>query len=117
MDASHPARDQRADQGDPAENDQEDPERGQEPASTGSTQVAVLDARSVPTVKEFKEVYSRPVAIDTMYSMYTQARAMEYRKAALEQMRREAGKVDREGRWEIPEEIRKRETRQDGEPQ
>jgi hypothetical protein len=38
------------------------------------------------------------------------ARMEEYRKNVLEQLRREAsGKLDREGRYDIPESFRKRE--------
>lgn len=79
--------------------------------------VSVLEERSEPTVGQFAEMYSRPPMRDMIYTRYVETRAVAYRKAAVEQMRREAGKVDREGRWEIPEDIRKRDSRQDGEPQ
>jgi hypothetical protein len=74
--------------------------------------VAVLMARDEPSVKEFSEVYGRSPRFDTMYLICRRERMEEYRRTVLEQLRREAtgNKLDREGRYPVPDEIRKRES-------
>jgi hypothetical protein len=79
--------------------------------------VAVLVSRDEPTVKQFREVYQRTPRFDTLYTIFTLQRMDEYRRSVLEQLRREAarGKVDKDGRYEVPEDIRKRESGRSGE--
>lgn len=72
--------------------------------------VAVLLERSEPSIEEFKRVYARTPKEDTLYSIFLTHRRADYRKAVLDQLRREAGKVDKQGHFEIPDSIRRRET-------
>jgi hypothetical protein len=78
--------------------------------------VAVLLARDEPSVKQFREVYSRTPRLDPLYSIFARQRSEEYRRMVMDSMRREAsgGKV-KDGRWDIPEDIRKRDARGDSE--
>lgn len=73
--------------------------------------VAVLKVRDEPTVRQFREVYSRISTADPLYLMFVRQKADEYRRTVTEAMRRQAGKVGKDGRFEIPESLRKRDSR------
>jgi hypothetical protein len=72
--------------------------------------VAVLYNRDEPTVKQFARLYEKSPSQDTLYTRFVASRREEHRKAVLDQLRREAsgGKVDKEGRFDLPEWVRKR---------
>jgi hypothetical protein len=70
--------------------------------------VAVLEARDEPNARAFAELYARTPRYDTLYNLFLRERTEDYRRGVLEQLRREAGKVDKQGRFEVPAEIRKR---------
>jgi hypothetical protein len=72
--------------------------------------VAVLMARDEPTVKDFSQVYALPPRVDLLYRLCRRERMEEYRRSVLEQLRRESGaKLDKDGRYQVPDEIRQRE--------
>jgi hypothetical protein len=73
--------------------------------------VSVLIARSEPTIGEFEKLMSRTPTQDSLHGRFMLLQMAEYRKNVLEQLRREAaGKLDKEGRYDIPESIRRRES-------
>jgi hypothetical protein len=79
--------------------------------------VAVLFNRDEPTVKQFVRLYEKSPTQDTLYPRFVATRREEHRRAVMEQLRREAsgGKVDKEGRFDLPEAVRKREGGRGGE--
>ncbi|MBY0227964.1 MAG: hypothetical protein K2W96_01655 [Gemmataceae bacterium] len=72
--------------------------------------VAVLEQRAAPSFHDFAKTYMRTPLRDKLYERFETKRREEYFKAVMEQLRREAagGKLDKEGRIEIPAETRKR---------
>jgi hypothetical protein len=71
--------------------------------------VVVLFDRDVPTVKQFEELYKKPTAEATLYNNYfAPEQRDEYQKAVVRQLRAEAGKVDKDGRFVLPDSYRKR---------
>ncbi len=72
--------------------------------------VAVLFDRSVPTLKEFEEVYRQPPSDSPLYDRFADAQREEHLKAVLHQLRFDAaaGKLDKDGRFALPESYRKR---------
>jgi hypothetical protein len=72
--------------------------------------VAVLLERDEPSVKEFSKLYGRSPRSDTLLQRFEQQRREDYKREVLEQLRREAGKVDAEGRFDLDEKVRQRET-------
>jgi hypothetical protein len=81
--------------------------------------VAVLFDRAAPTLKEFYRVYKRAgQGDDDLWDRFVEQHREDYRRQVIEQLRRDAsgGKVDEQGRWDIPKEIRDRyEGREGGE--
>jgi hypothetical protein len=77
--------------------------------------VAVLFDRDVPNVKSFRELYKKTPRQDSLYDLFLGERREEYRRALLGQLRREAGKVDKQGQFEIPDAVRRRDSGQRGE--
>jgi hypothetical protein len=74
--------------------------------------VAVLLDREEPSLKSFVSLYGRTPNRDTLYTLFTQERRAEFQRKVLDQLRRESrAKLDNDGRFEIPEEIRRRESR------
>ena len=73
--------------------------------------------RDEPTVKQFTRLYEKSPTQDTLYNRFVVTRREEYRKSVLDQLRREAsaGKVDKEGRFDLPEAVRKRDGGRGGE--
>jgi hypothetical protein len=75
--------------------------------------VAVLLERNEPSLADFRAIYAKTPLSDTLYQGFVEQQREEYRKAVLEQLRREAvkkgGELDKEGRFKIPEAVRKRE--------
>jgi hypothetical protein len=72
--------------------------------------VAVLMERSEPTLADFKSVYARTPKEDTLYSLFLTQRREDYRKSVLAQLRRDAAGpdgVDKDGRWKIPDAVRR----------
>ena len=70
--------------------------------------VAVLVDRTEPSLADFKSVYVRSPGSDPMYMRLQGLRREEYRKAVVEQFRRDANSdLDKEGRFKIPESMRK----------
>jgi hypothetical protein len=69
--------------------------------------VAVLLERSEPTMADFKAVYARTPKEDTMYTFFLAQRRADYRRQVLEQLRREAGEVDKDGKFKVPDSIRR----------
>ena len=72
--------------------------------------VCVLVSRDEPSVRQFGSIYSRSPRTDSLYRTFLRERMEEYRRKVLEQLRRDAGKVDNQGRFEVPESLRKRDT-------
>jgi len=75
--------------------------------------VTVLLARTEPDMKEFLDAYAggaKKRQSDPLYNDFVHERTQEYRAAVMRQLREDAGKVNKHGRFEIPEEFRKRET-------
>ena len=67
--------------------------------------VTVLFNRDEPTVEQFKAIYGRR---DNLYNAFLDGQMEEYYKSVMEQLRREAGKLDKDGRFELAEGYRKR---------
>ena len=70
----------------------------------------MLVDRIAPSLADFKSVYVRSPWSDRMYLDLQRQRREEYRKAVMEQLRRDAtlpSDLDKEGRFKIPEAIRK----------
>jgi hypothetical protein len=75
--------------------------------------VAVLVERNEPKLDEFKAIYSKTPLGDTLYTRFMSQRREDHRKAILEQLRREAAgadHVDKDGRFKVPDAVRRRET-------
>jgi hypothetical protein len=72
--------------------------------------VAVLFNRDEPTLKAFNDLYKKTPKQDTLYNLFLVEWQQEYHRAVLEQLRREAGPVDKQGQFIIPEAIRRRES-------
>jgi hypothetical protein len=70
--------------------------------------VAVLFDRDVPTVKQFEELYKKSPPEATLYKLFTESERDDYHKAVLRQLRADAGKLDKDGRFALPEAYRKR---------
>jgi hypothetical protein len=70
--------------------------------------VAVLRERIVPTMKEFTELYSVVPQSDQLWQMMMDEKHREFYQDLMKQLRAEAGKVDEDGNWIIPESIRNR---------
>jgi hypothetical protein len=70
--------------------------------------VAVLFDRDEPTVKQFESVYRKPTTEAMIYNLFTQTEREEYYRSVMKQLRTEAGKVDKDGRYVLPESYRKR---------
>ncbi len=73
--------------------------------------VAVLLNRAEPTVKEFEMLYKSPPLGDTLFNRFSAMQTTEFRKSVMDQLRRDAAgekKVDKDGRFVLPEEYRKR---------
>ncbi|MGL4554422.1 MAG: hypothetical protein ACRC33_24940, partial [Gemmataceae bacterium] len=69
--------------------------------------VAVLEARDEPSVSDFKKLYERSPFRDPLYDRFVRDKQVEYARAMVEQLRKEAGaKLDKEGRYELPEGVR-----------
>jgi hypothetical protein len=79
--------------------------------------VTVLFNRDEPTVKQFTRLYEKSPTQDTLYNRFVMTRREEFRKSVLNQLRREAsgGKVDKDGRIDLPEALRKRDAGRGGE--
>lgn len=78
--------------------------------------VTVIDARDEPSVSDFKKLYERSPFRDPLYDLFVLRKQDEYRKALVEQIRKEAGaKLDKDGRYDLPEDVRKRFTGQSDE--
>ena len=78
--------------------------------------VALLIDRTEPSIADFKSVYVRSPHSDPMYMHLVRQRREEYRKSVMEQLRREASAdLDKEGRFKLPESVRKNDTGQYGE--
>ena len=72
--------------------------------------VALLVDRTEPSLSDFKSVYARSPNSDPMYMELIGRRREEYRKSVMEQIRRDAGAaLDKEGRFKLPETVRKAE--------
>jgi hypothetical protein len=72
--------------------------------------VALLVDRAEPSLSDFKSVYVRSPNSDPMYMALMGRRREEYRKSVMEQLRRDAGAdLDKEGRFKLPEAVRKAE--------
>ncbi len=73
--------------------------------------VAVLEARSEPDARAFAELYAKTPRYDTLYTLFLRQQTDEYRRGVLQQLRKESAKVDdKTGRYDIPAEVRKRDT-------
>jgi hypothetical protein len=74
--------------------------------------VTVLVDRQKLTVQEFRKVYADTPRFDPLYTIFVVRQMGEYRRAVLEQLRREAtgNKLDKQGRYEVPEDMRKRDS-------
>jgi hypothetical protein len=72
--------------------------------------VAVLFDRDVPKVKQFEEMYKKPPSDVVLYTFFVESQRTEYYKAVMHQLRSEAaaGKLDKDGRFALPESYRKR---------
>ena len=71
--------------------------------------VTVLFNRDEPSLKEFYRVYQRAgEGRDDLWDRFVEEHREDYRRQVIEQLRREAGKVDEQGRWDIPKEVRDR---------
>lgn len=88
--------------------------------------VALLLARTPPELKGkdgFLEAYARGAQVDfvrggqmdPLYNFFVRERVQDYRFAVMKAFREEAGKVNKDGRFEIPDAIKKRDTSADGE--
>lgn len=69
--------------------------------------VAVLRERNEPTIADFRSIYSSTPSRDTLYSLFLDERRQDYRKTVMEQLRREAGEIDKDGRFKLSEEARR----------
>ncbi|MFO0876320.1 MAG: hypothetical protein U0840_03020 [Gemmataceae bacterium] len=74
--------------------------------------VAVLMDRAEPTVAEFKALYEKTPRNDALYSMFLAQRRADFRKSVLEQLRREAGPVEKDGRFKVADSVRRRDSGQ-----
>jgi hypothetical protein len=73
--------------------------------------VAVLLDREEPTLKSFVALYQRTPAQDRLYERFAQEKQGEFRRKLEEQLRKESGaKLDTDGRYELPESVRRRES-------
>ncbi len=71
--------------------------------------VAVLEVRDEPSVSELGRVYAEGLKADSIYGDFRFSKQVDYVRGVLTQLRREAaGKVDADGRIELPEDTRKR---------
>jgi hypothetical protein len=74
--------------------------------------VTILGKRDEPTMKRFLARFTNSLHLDPLYTRFLAAQTEEFHKTVLEQLRREAaGKLDKEGRYDLPEAFRKREGR------
>ena len=70
--------------------------------------VALLVDRKEPELAAFRKVYANSPGSDRLYMFLQFQRREEYRKAVMEQLRREASAdLDKDGRFKLPESIRK----------
>jgi hypothetical protein len=74
--------------------------------------VAVLMDRAEPSVAEFKALYEKTPRNDSLYSMFLAQRRADFRKSVLEQLRREAGPVEKDGRFKVADSVRRRDSGQ-----
>jgi hypothetical protein len=72
--------------------------------------VAVLLHRLEPSIQEFMDVYkrSRPPFADPLYDRFVEEQSRAFLDKVVVQLRRDAGAVDKNGRFVIPEHLRKR---------
>jgi hypothetical protein len=77
--------------------------------------IAVLLERDEPSLKEFYRVYKRAgEGSDDLWDRFVEQHREDQRREVIEQLRREAGKVDDQGRWDIPKEVRERSEGREG---
>jgi hypothetical protein len=70
--------------------------------------VTVLVSRNEPTLKEFLKRYDQTLLRDPLYTRFLDSQTEQFNKTVLTQLRREAtDAVDEEGRYKLPESIRK----------
>lgn len=79
--------------------------------------VAVLEARSVPSMREFVELYGKPRQNDQVYNQLMNDQRRELYLDLMKQLRKDAGaKLDEQGNYIIPESIRGRGDSGQGDP-
>lgn len=72
--------------------------------------VAVLQERNEPTMADFRSIYAGTPHSDTLYSRFLADTRTDFRRTVLEQLRKEAGEIDKDGRFKLAEEVRRSET-------
>ncbi len=77
--------------------------------------VAVLVGREEPTVQQFVGLYERAPRLDMLYNLFQGQQVEDYSRDVMDQLRREAGKVDKDGRFVLAEGFRQRESAGDEE--
>lgn len=69
--------------------------------------VAVLRERNEPSVADFRSIYGSTPERDTLYSLFLAERRQDFGKGVMDQLRREAGEIDKDGRYKLSEEVRR----------